>query len=467
MILKTIKKIVKMAIGQQTLSRMHKLLTYNRNRHYQKKLIKMMRNPLAEPQESFLPYENEMSRLRSEAIENTYNNDRLFMISGLLSCAGITPDMKDVRPLILDLPSNIKLAIEIMKDKNSLGPLIDQDGYKRLPELFGQSYEVLKEGLSISDFLSLFLNRLINCEHKAPRFFEFDHIDDIHHIILSRYSSGQLSDLKRGETVIIALRKLIGQPDCDEFNLKTELKKLISPNIYTPLRSVANNHVRTVIPEYFDEFCNIRGVDDPSRFLELNKLYSERQMNESGSLYARQLSLFRQYENNNLVMIRSIVRLINSKALNSNDRVLIIGPRHLDEIFFFREVLGFNEVVGLDLFASECGSIIQGDMHNMPFSDKHFGLVYMCNTLTYSWNARRVISEILRVVANIGYVLIIDSGTRLRGPDALGRSDMMNTETLIRSFYQRSYKIIIEDPGRSLAPENYAEQPCCLLEISS
>lgn len=464
-----IKKLIRHVIGARAYSKISKQRKFIRDRGYQKKLIKLMRDPLSKPQMSFIGHEERLKELKSEMVEKVWSDDRIFLLAGLFSCAGITPDTGDLKLAIQALPSDLKKSVSILMggESNALEcAFLEYETYRgHLPRLYEENYFELKKSQSIAKFIPQFIDRLINKEYQAPKFYEFDYIDDIQSIIFSRYSSGQLEDLKRGKKILGALSAAIGQDEYDDQKFRVELKKLISPDIYIPRRGELNVHVNTVMPEYYDEFGAIRGSQDPARFLQLNQIYSERQMRESGALYARQLSLFRQYERNNLVMLRSLIELIDSKALSADDRVLIIGPRHLDEILFFREVLGFSKVVGLDLFGSKCGSIIEGDMHNMPFAHGEFKLVYMCNTLTYSWNARRVIQEILRVGADLCYVLVIDSGTRVRGPDPLGRSDMMNVDTLIRSFYERPYRILVEDRGRGLAPENYAEQPCCLLEF--
>jgi SAM-dependent methyltransferase len=137
----------------------------------------------------------------------------------------------------------------------------------------------------------------------------------------------------------------------------------------------------------------------------------------------------------------------------------------VNELHFFRKHLGLNKTIGLDLFASDEGRIIAGDMHAMPFESGRFKLVYVCNTLTYAYNARNVIREICRVTETPGYAMVIDSGTRIRGPDPLGRSDLMSADALVRCFHMRPYSVIVKDRGRSLAPDWYREQPCVLLEL--
>jgi hypothetical protein len=311
------------------------------------------------------------------------------------------------------------------------------------------------------------LSSVVDVE-RTPRFFEFDYIDDIQEILESRYSVGDLGSVGRGRLFLRALRALLEcEAPHEHGKLSSRLKaELVDIGRFVPARGVAHPHVREVIPDLFAEFCSIRGSDNPDRFLQINREYSARQHDTLGEWDSRDLSLLREYERDHHALLRNLVGLLRDGRLSAADEVLIVGPRHVDELHFFRQHLGLKKTAGLDLFASDNGRILAGDMHDMPFESGRFRLVYACNTLTYAYNARKVIREICRVAQSPGYAMIIDSGTRASGPDPLGRSDLMSADALVRCFHMRPYRAIVKDRGKSLAPEWYLEQPCVLVELT-
>jgi ubiquinone/menaquinone biosynthesis C-methylase UbiE len=105
-------------------------------------------------------------------------------------------------------------------------------------------------------------------------------------------------------------------------------------------------------------------------------------------------------------------------------------------------------------------------MHDMPFGPNRFKLVFCAGALSCSYSARQVIDEIARVLKRPGYILVIDAAGRHKGPDALGRSDVVSIQTLIGLFYRYQYEVIAKDPGRSLVPERYENEPCLALRLS-
>jgi hypothetical protein len=319
---------------------------------------------------------------------------------------------------------------------------------------------------SLQEAVAAILERILDIG-RNPRFFEFDHLDDIEEALQARYSVGDLASVERGRVLIRALRALLRcEAPAEHAALPGRLKaELGDYSRYVPARGEAHDNVRAVIPDLFAEFCSIRGADSPDRFLEINREYSARQHDSVGEWDSRDLSLLREYERDHHALLRNVVRLIREGRIGSDDEILILGPRHVNEMEFFRRHLGLRKTIGLDLFESDKGRILSGDMHRMPFEARRFKLVYMCNTLTYAYNARKVIREICRVTTSPGYAMVIDSGTRISGPDPLGRSDLMSADALVRCFHPRPYRAIVKDSGKSLAPEWYREQPCVLLEL--
>jgi SAM-dependent methyltransferase len=234
---------------------------------------------------------------------------------------------------------------------------------------------------------------------------------------------------------------------------------------YVPKRGDVSRHVWDVIPDMADEFVTLKAENDVERFLEINREYSRRQAVKQGLWDNRELSLLRGYERDHHLLLRTLVQLIADGELTREDEVLLIGPRHVDEVVFFRRRLGLPRTIGLDLFAYGRNEILAGDMHRMPFESNRFKLVYCAGTLSYSYNARRVIEEIARVARRPAFVFIVDAAGRKAGPDALGRSDVTGIDTLIGMFYRHAFQVLARDPGRSLAPDSYDNEPCLALRL--
>jgi SAM-dependent methyltransferase len=221
-----------------------------------------------------------------------------------------------------------------------------------------------------------------------------------------------------------------------------------------------------VIPDLADEFVALKVENDVERFLEINREYSRRQAVKQGLWDNRELSLLRGYERDHHLLLRTLVQLIGDGELTREDEVLLIGPRHVDEVVFFRRHLGLPRTIGIDLFPYGRNEILAGDMHRIPFEPDRFTLVYCAGTLSYSYNARRVIAEIARVARRPGFVFLVDAAGRKAGPDALGRSDVIGIDTLIGMFHRLAYHVLARDPGRSLAPERYENEPCLALRLT-
>jgi SAM-dependent methyltransferase len=83
-------------------------------------------------------------------------------------------------------------------------------------------------------------------------------------------------------------------------------------------------------------------------------------------------------------------------------RVLIVGPRTEDDIFWAKS-LGLRNVRGLDLF-SYSDMIDVGDMHQTDYPSEHFDAVILGWVISYSTEPRRLIAECKRIVKPGGYI---------------------------------------------------------------
>jgi hypothetical protein len=169
----------------------------------------------------------------------------------------------------------------------------------------------------------------------------------------------------------------------------------------------------------------------------------------------RDISILRGYERDHHLMLRTLIKLIRDGKIKKDDPILIIGPRYVDEVWFFRKCLGLKNTVGLDLFDSGDGYILKGDVHNIASPDQYYKLVFTVGTLTYSYNIRQVAEEMARVVQRPGFIMIMDNTDMTNGPNALSRSDVIHVDNALSLYYNHRFKILAKDAGMSITPEEY------------
>lgn len=310
------------------------------------------------------------------------------------------------------------------------------------------------------------VGRLVE-EGRVPRYYDYDYLDDLVPIVRSRYATGNGIERERSEPILQALSVLAGGSiEGDAGYAGRHVARLLGPDHgFVPRRGEVNDYVQSVIPDLVDEFVALRAEDDVDRFLEINREYSRRQQAGQGRWDNRDLALLRDHETDHHLLLRTLVGLRRDGQLRSHDPVLVIGPRHVDELVFFRKHLGLKNTVGLDLFADPDSAIVAADMHDMPFESGRFKLVFCAGTLSYAYNSRKVIGEIARVLDRPGYAFLMDAGDRRAGPDPLGRSDTVDITTAIGFFHEHPSRVLAKDPGKSLAPLVYTNNPCLAIEL--
>jgi len=310
----------------------------------------------------------------------------------------------------------------------------------------------------------------------TPRFYDYDYLDEIEIITESVYTLYQEAGSPRGQRFLQALALLtqvtqVTQETPDKNNSQNNNQKLSQriksflgqQHPYIPKRASSDPLLKKANPAVHDALAGIKAEDNMQGFLDANTKYSGEQLQKQGKTDSRQLSLLRGYEKNHHVMLRTIIGLIRDGKLTKNDEVLIIGPRYVDEIIFFRKYLGLPKTIGLDLCAND--HVVVGDMHKMPFENGRFKLIYVCNTLCYSYHARKAVDEIARVLQRPGYACIIDHGTYKEGASLIGRSDVMNADALVGMFYKNRYNVLAKDHGTPLVRYASLNQASCALEL--
>ena len=123
-----------------------------------------------------------------------------------------------------------------------------------------------------------------------------------------------------------------------------------------------------------------------------------------------------------------MIQLRETGAVRADEPVLTIGPRWTGEIDYFRERLGLQGTIGLDLFSPDEELIKVGDMHDMPFEDDTFGLVYQRNTFDKSYDIRAALRECVRVLRDGGVLITDDCYAYTEGVSELsGRASSTTT----------------------------------------
>lgn len=114
-------------------------------------------------------------------------------------------------------------------------------------------------------------------------------------------------------------------------------------------------------------------------------------------------------------------------------RVLVIGPRNEAELLLL-SLYGFKlkNITSVDLF-SYSPKIQLADMHDLPFPDASFDVVYSAWTLKYSYDINKACSEIVRVVRPGGYVVTGFSHT-LKTSEVVGSPIKGGLDELRRLF---------------------------------
>lgn len=119
-------------------------------------------------------------------------------------------------------------------------------------------------------------------------------------------------------------------------------------------------------------------------------------------------------------------------VISADEPHLTIGPRWVGEIHYFRQELGLPKTIGLDLFTHDEELVKVGDMHDMPFEDNTFGLVYQRNTFDKSYDIRTALRECLRVLRDGGVLISDDCYDYTHGVSEMARTSIRHNNQIAR-----------------------------------
>jgi hypothetical protein len=194
------------------------------------------------------------------------------------------------------------------------------------------------------------------------------------------------------------------------------------PPIVAALQTRASEDAMKQAGEPFDHWTERRAQEDLDSVLTLQKDLGQGRFSEKTPRYApeREATQLRHYLRAVTSAPPSLVERLTRhtfwelrigwwKKVGRVDPALpalSVGPRWVTEIHYFRQILGFERHIGLDLFSDDPALVKAGDMHAMPFSDSHFGFAFLKNVVDKSYNVRKLVSELVRVMAPGGTVVV-------------------------------------------------------------
>lgn len=172
----------------------------------------------------------------------------------------------------------------------------------------------------------------------------------------------------------------------------------------------------------FDHWTEQRAQDDLGSVITLQKDLGQGRFNATMERYGpnRQVGKLRHYLASVTAAPRSIVERLTRRPywelqlrlwralgrVRADLPSLSVGPRWVTEIHYFRDVLGFRQHVGLDLFSDDPSLVVAGDMHDMPFENGRFAFVFLKNVVDKSYDVRKLVTELVRVSAPGGIVIV-------------------------------------------------------------
>lgn len=149
--------------------------------------------------------------------------------------------------------------------------------------------------------------------------------------------------------------------------------------------------------------------------------------------------------------------------LSADDKVLCIGNRWNGEIFYFRQTIGLKNAMGVDLISRDPELVVAADMHKMPFEDSTVKMVFCRGTLNKSYDIRVFMKEMMRVLQDGGYLALETPGPFGDGVNYLGRTDLKNSNNLLRLLKGHVKRIVYRDDTNLLHAEGNVQKALRIL----
>jgi ubiquinone/menaquinone biosynthesis C-methylase UbiE len=95
-------------------------------------------------------------------------------------------------------------------------------------------------------------------------------------------------------------------------------------------------------------------------------------------------------------------------------------------------VIGLRKTIGLDLFSYNRRLVRVGDMHQMPFEDSRFALIFQRNTFDKAYDIRKVLRECVRTLRPGGILATDLSLDYTFGVDEAARTNITRNAWYLR-----------------------------------
>ncbi len=122
------------------------------------------------------------------------------------------------------------------------------------------------------------------------------------------------------------------------------------------------------------------------------ELYLKKQWKDIERLY--ELKLFSKH-------VDIISQLPVTDEFKRKAEVLCVGARYGTEVEVFKQ-MGFVNIKAFDIYP-RYENVIEADMHNLPFAENSFDIIYSHHSLDHSLFPKKAVSEMYRVSRNSAY----------------------------------------------------------------
>ena len=223
--------------------------------------------------------------------------------------------------------------------------------------------------------------------------FDSSYLNDFHHILKENFSITNVKDSK-----LKNILNLLDTPNIKTtLELRDNLLKILDEGEFFPNRmsQELRNKLKHHQVSNFSSLSNVTSQESKEKAKEFLIGYSQLQ---GGGTDISLTDFERNWGGRTLEMRHKLNSILTEEKENKPDiKMLTLGPRWPAEITYIREKFGID-AMGLDLFSIDESKIIIGDMHEMPFEDNSYDIVYEKNTYNKSYDFRKALDESVRVL---------------------------------------------------------------------
>ena len=288
--------------------------------------------------------------------------------------------------------------------------------------------EELKKCLDI-----LLLNRNVRLDR-----FDADYLDDFHYIMRENYNINSCEKNSNDvfDKIIEILNKYFNGNIIDNTPLEKVSKILkdciLNKSDYKPKYS-SNEECREHKYHTTNNWEILKNKKDVKSMLTIQKNYS---LQSGGTHSAGPNSHF------NARFRNQKHELFNN--LNPNSKVLSIGNRWKDEIIYIRNQFKLPNTIGLDLFTTDENYVKIGDIHEAPFNDNTFDVVYQKNTFNKLYDLRKALDECVRILKPGGLLVSDDCLDYTIGVNPLARTNVTTNKWYFSYLKNNIDRIIVD-----------------------